>query len=111
MRIVSLADRPVTIQYNINIWTKYMEDMDQLSQQVRAEFNPSIQLNTNFSKDSKVFLSAETNNYSFSVADKEDRIIRKTFVVSVETYIKNPDYLITSSGKIEEFNLDTELSK
>jgi|TARA_A100000172_G_scaffold10733_1_gene5739 RNase P subunit RPR2 len=108
-RVISLCDRPVTISYNINIWAKYMEDMDQLSQQVRLRFNPSIQLKTRFSKDSKVFLSSETNNYSFSLADREDRIIRKTFTASVETYIRSPKYLVTSTGEIEELNLDAQI--
>lgn len=108
-RVISLCDRPVTISYNINIWAKYMEDMDQLSQQVRLRFNPSIQLKTRFSKDSKVFLSSETNNYSFSLADREDRVIRKTFTASVETYIRSPKYLVTSTGEIEELNLDAQI--
>jgi len=105
-RIISFCDRPVTIRYNINIWTKYMEDMDQLSQQVRLRFNPSIQLKTKFSHDSKVFLAAETNNYAFSVADREDRIIRKTFVATVETYVRSPKFKITSTGQIEEINIE-----
>jgi hypothetical protein len=108
-RVISLCDRPVTISYNINIWAKYMEDMDQLSQQVRLRFNPSIQLKTKFSRDSKVFLSSETNNYSFSLADREDRVMRKTFTATVETYIRSPKYLVTSTGEIEELNLDAEI--
>jgi len=109
-RIISLCDRPVTIRYNINIWTKYMEDMDQLSQQVRLRFNPSIQLKTKFSHDSKVFLAAETNNYGFSLGDREDRIIRKTFVATVETYIRSPKFRITSTGKIEQINIEAGIS-
>lgn len=105
-RIISLCDRPVTIQYNINIWAKYMEDMDQLAQQIRLRFNPSLQLSTKFSEDSKVFLVSETNNYSLQVGDREDRIIKKSLVASVETYIRNPKYKITSTGEIEEFNLE-----
>ena len=105
-RVISLCDRPVTIQYNLNIWAKYMEDMDHLSQEIRLAFNPSIELFTKFSRDSKAFLESETNNYSFSVADKEDRILRKTFVINVETYLRSPKYKITSTGKIEEFNLE-----
>ena len=108
-RVISLCDRPVTIQYSINIWAKYMEDMDQLSQQIRLRFNPSIELNTKFSKDSKAFLASETNNYSFSLGDREDRIIRKSFTASVETYIKSPKYLITSTGQIEELNLEASI--
>ena len=105
-RVISLCDRPVTIQYNINVWSKYMEDMDQLSQQIRLRFNPSIELNTKFSKDSKAFLVSETNNYSFSLGDREDRVIRKSFTTSIETYIRSPKYLITSTGQIEELNLE-----
>ena len=110
VRIVSLCDRPVTITYNINVWTKYMEDMDQLSQQIRLRFNPSIQLRTNFSKDSKIFLTSETNNYAFTLADREDRIIRKTFTATVETYVRSPKYLITSTGEIEEINIEAVIS-
>ena len=105
-RVIALCDRPVTIQYNLNIWCKYMEDMDHLSQAVRLAFNPAIQLLTNFSRDSKAFLDTETNNYSFSVGDREDRILRKTFSITIETYLKNPRYKITSTGKMEEFNLE-----
>jgi hypothetical protein len=109
VRVVSLCDVPVTIQYNINVWAKYMEDLDQLSQKIRLSFNPSITLNTNFSKNSQVFLEAETNNYSFSLADREDRVLRKSFTASVETYIKSPKYLITSTGKIEKLNIEADV--
>lgn len=106
-RVISLCDRPVTITYNINIWAKYMEDMDQLAQQIRLRFNPSIQLKTKFSRDSKVFLAGEANNYSFALADREDRVLRKSFTVSVETYIRSPKYLVTSTGQIQELNLES----
>jgi hypothetical protein len=109
-RIISLCDRPVTIRYNINIWSKYMEDMDQLSQQVRLRFNPSIQLRTKFSHDSKVFLASETNNYSFALADREDRIIRKSFLATVETYVRSPKFKVTSTGQIEEINIEAGIS-
>ena len=45
-------------------------------------------------------------NYSFALADREDRILQKTFTISVETYIKSPQYKITSTGKIEEVNAE-----
>ena len=109
-RVISLCDRPVTAQYNVNLWCKYMDDMDQLAQQIRLKFNPSLELSTEFSKDSKAFLVSETNNYSFSVGDKEDRIIRKTFTVGVETYIKSPKFKITSTGKLEQINLESYLT-
>lgn len=109
LRVVSFCDRPVTILYNINIWAKYMEDLDQLAQKIRLYFNPALTLNTKFSKDSQVFLDSETNNYSFALADREDRILRKSFTVSVQTYVRSPRYLITSTGELETLNLDVEV--
>ena len=105
-RVVGFCDRPVTINYDLNIWSKYMEDLDQLAAHIRLAFNPSITLNTNFSTDSQAFLVSEENNHTFSLADREDRIIRKKLTVSVQTYLKNPKYKITSTGKIEEFHLE-----
>ena len=105
-RVVSLCDRPVNIQYSVNVWSKYMNDMDQVAQQIRLMFNPSIELFTKFSRDSNAYLTSETNNYSFSVGDREDRIIKKSFLVTVETYLRSPRYKITSTGKIEEVNID-----
>jgi|TARA_R100000995_G_scaffold80285_3_gene51960 hypothetical protein len=105
-RIVSFCDRPVTLQYDLNVWCKYMEDLDQLAQQIRLAFNPSIPLLTEFSKESQAFLASEANNYSFALADREDRILQKKFTVSVETYIKSPAFKITSTGKIEEVNAE-----
>ena len=105
-RVVSLCDRPVNVAYDINIWSKYMEDLDQLASHIRLSFNPSITLTTKFSKDSQAFLSSEENNYSFALADREDRILRKKLTITVETYLKNPKYKVTSTGKIEELNLE-----
>jgi len=109
IRVISLCDRPVTLTYNINVWAKYMEDLDQLAQKIRLAFNPALTLNTKFSKDSQVFLNNETNNYSFSLADREDRVLRKSFTASVETYIKNPRFLVTSTGEIELVQLEVDL--
>ena len=108
-RIISFCDRPVTIQYNLNIWAKYMEDMDQLAQTVRLLFNPSLTLHTNFSKDSQAFLDSEVNNYSFDLGDREDRVLRKSLTVSVETYIRSPKFKVTSTGEIETVHIEAEV--
>ena len=63
-RVVSLCDRPVTIKYSLNVWAKYMEDLDQLAQKIRLVFNPSLILKTKVTQNSAVFLEAEDNNYS-----------------------------------------------
>ena len=41
IRILSLAPRAVNVRYQLNIWTKYMADMDQILEQIRLKFNPA----------------------------------------------------------------------
>jgi hypothetical protein len=105
-RIISFADVPVKLEYSLNLWTKYVSDIDQLAASIRMKFNPSMNLKTSFSEVVKSFLTAETDASVTEVGDKEDRLIRKTFTVTVEAYIPSPKFKVTNTGKIEYFNTE-----
>ena len=105
-RIISFADVPVKLEYSLNLWTKYVSDMDQIAASIRMKFNPSLNLITPFSEVVKSFLTSETDASTAEVGDKEDRLIRKTFTLSVEAYIPSPKFKVTNTGKIEYFNTE-----
>jgi hypothetical protein len=107
-RVLSLAPRPVNINYQVNVWCKYMADMDQILEQIRLKFNPEMNVPTEFSTIAKAFLDTEEDVGSITAGDKEDRIIKKTFNVVLRTYVPNPKFLVTSTGKIEELNINTQ---
>ena len=54
LRVISLAPRPVTGSYDINIWSKYKSDSDQLSEQIRLLFNPSMVVSSGKTIDSGI---------------------------------------------------------
>jgi hypothetical protein len=101
-RVIGVADVPVKLSFNINLWAKYMEDLDQLSQGIRVMFNPSILLKTPVSSSIKAFLVSETNKSSVVTGDREDRVLRKSYAVDVEAYIPSPKFKVTSTGRIEK---------
>jgi len=105
-RVVSLAPKATNILYSINVWSKFKSDMDQIVEQIRSDFNPGKTIPTKFNKNTKAFLATEEDIGSIEAVEREDRILKKTFSISVETYIPSPKYLITSSGKIESINAD-----
>ena len=109
VRVASLAPTPTTISYKLSLWTKYHEDMDQLAEQVKRIFNPHLTLKTKEDRHSPVFLVQESSNIDVTISDGKDRLIRRSFMLSVETYIPNPKFMITNSGEIKEFNLDVLL--
>ena len=107
IRVLSLAPRAVNIKYQVHLWCKYMADMDQLLEQIRLKFNPEMQVPTEFSTLAKAYIDSEEDVGQLAVTDKEDRVLKKTLTVVLRTYIPSPKFLVTSTGEIEEFKIET----
>lgn len=105
-RVLSFAPRPINIRYQLNIWCKYMADMDQILEQIRLKFNPEMNIPTKFSTIAKASLVSEENLGDLTATDKEDRILKKSMNIVFRTYVPNPKFLVTSTGKIEEFKIE-----
>jgi len=108
-RVVGLAPRAVDIEYGINIWAKYKGNLDQIVEQIRLLFNPHLVITNSYTNTAHAFIEDEADTSSFEVADRQDRVIRRTFTIKLECYIPNPKFLITSTGEIEEFNTETTI--
>lgn len=109
IRILSLAPRAVNILYQVNIWSKYKQDLDQILEQIRLKFNPEMEIPTKTSTICKAYIESEQDIGAVEVADKEDRVLKKQISVVMRTYIPNPKFMLTSTGKIEQFKIDTSL--
>jgi hypothetical protein len=57
----------------------------------------------------KGYIDSEQDIGAVEVADKEDRVLKKQINITVRTYIPNPKFMLTSTGKIEQFKIDTTL--
>ena len=53
IRVLSLAPVPININYQLNIWSKYVEDMDQVLAQIRLMFNPELTISNKYSTITK----------------------------------------------------------
>lgn len=106
VRVASLAPVPVNIQYRINVWAKYHEDLDQITEQIHRMFNPDMEIYTKYNSSTKAFLIEEDSNIDINIVDGEDRVLKKVFTISVESYIPSPKFVITNTGEIETFNAE-----
>jgi len=109
LRVISLAPRAINVTYELNIWTRYNEDMDQIAEQVRLCFSPDLNVITKYTNSTKAFITNEANDSTTIVGDREDRIIRRKFEITVEGYIPYPKYLVTATGEITEFNTEIQV--
>lgn len=104
IRTLSMAPTPVDITYTINIWTKYKEDMDQIREYIFLLFNPDLEVELKSNNVTKSFIVNESDVEQEEAPDREDRILKKSIQITVETYIPSPKFLYTSTGKIEKLN-------
>ena len=72
-------------------------------------FNPELNVYTNFNSLIKGFINNETEIEQAIADDQKDRILKKTIDVSIESYIPNPKFLYSATGKIEKFNFELDL--
>ena len=109
IRILSIAPRPIDVKYSINIWAKYKEDLDQIREYILTLFNPDLEIKTKNSNITKAFFVNESDAQQYEADDQQDRILKKTITINVETYIESPKFLYTSTGKIEKLNFEVTL--
>ena len=110
VRIVSLVPSPIDIEYEISVWSKYKNDLDQITEQIHSAFNPDMELVTSFATNIKLFIKEESTESNIVVADREDRLLKRVFKVFASTYVPSPKFIMTSTGQIEDFNYDVQLS-
>jgi len=105
-RVVSYVDIPVKIEYTLSIWSKYISHLDQLSSQIRSKFNPHKNLIIKDTNILKCYLSSEEDISRTDISDKEERLLRKSFILEIQGYIPSPKFLLTNTGKIISINTD-----
>jgi len=109
VRLISLVPSPIEIEYEVSVWAKYKNDLDQITEQLHSLFNPDLELVTAFATNIKLFISDEVLDSNLVVSDREDRVLKRIFKLRASTYIPSPKFLMTSTGAIEDFHIEYEL--
>jgi hypothetical protein len=104
-RVVSFSPKPVDLVFRVSVYTKYIEDANQITEQIEERFHPSMILKTSDGNSTHVFLESSTDQSALNVADKEDRIIQKAFSMVAQGYISRPKFILASNGKLKPLTL------
>lgn len=108
-RVAAMSPKAVKVSYQLNLWSRYVEDMNQLIEYVMNKFRPQLRVGTDFISNAPAFITAISDNSTLTVPDREDRIIKKTVTFEVETWMPTRKYMIQSNGAIREMRYDVEL--
>ena len=82
---------PVDIGYTIMAWTLYLEDMNQIMEQIIPKFSPVAYIRVRGVQwETIVKLESTANNLETEPGDKSLRVIKYQFNLKAETYIPQP---------------------
>ncbi len=82
---------PVDISYTLYAWTLYVEDMNQILEQIMLKFSPIAYIRVRgVSWEVGVKLESVANNLNTEPGDKQLRVIKFQFNIKAETYIPQP---------------------
>lgn len=79
---------PVDIGYQLTAWTMHSEDMNQILEQIFTKFDPIAYIRLqDINYETIVKLDSTANNINAEPGDKQIRVIKWQFNMTVETYI------------------------
>jgi len=82
---------PVDVSYTLYCWTLYIEDMNQIVEQIFLKFNPVAYINVRgIWWEIIVRLESVGNNIESEVGDQAIRVIKFQFNMTAESYIPQP---------------------
>lgn len=98
-RVISKVPKPIKLNYKINLYSKFIEDLNQLTEKIEAKFNPSLEVSVSFNKKGKAFITDRQEATSVILGDKQDRVLKRSLVITIETYIPSERFLVTNTKK------------
>jgi hypothetical protein len=82
---------PVDVTYQLNAWTLYREDMNQIIEQIFLKFDPIAYIKIqDINEEIIVKLDSTNANIEIEPGDKEVRVVKYNFNMTVEMFIPQP---------------------
>ena len=106
-RVISLSPKAVNINFRVSIYDRYTENINQMVEQIELMFHPYGVVKTDFGTSTHAYLTDWADQSVLTAGDRENRILVKSCLISLEAYIPTKKYLMTSSDKIHAINPDS----
>lgn len=82
---------PVDVTYTLYAWTLYVEDMNQILEQIILKFSPVAYIKVRgINWETQVKLDSIANNLDYEPGDQAIRVVKFMFNLTAETYIPQP---------------------
>jgi len=106
VRYMALAPLATTLSFGINIWGKYVEEVNQLTEQVMLKFRPNMPVDVREDEIYQAFIQDVSEASDLVVSDQEDRLVKRTVRFEVQSYIPSQVFRFTNTSEIKTMNYE-----
>ena len=104
IRYMALAPVAANLSFGLNVWGKYVEDVNQLTEQIALKFRPNLNVEIREGESYQAFMIdvAETSN--LTAGDRQDRIVKRAIRFQIQSYIPGKVFRFTNTSEIKVMN-------
>lgn len=107
IRYIALAPVASKLVFAINIWGKYIEEVNQLTEQILLKFRPNFPIELNPEETYQSYVRDISEASDFTPADRQDRVIKRIVRFEVDSYIPSKVYKFTNTCELLVMNYET----
>ena len=111
VRYMALAPVAANLSFAVNIWGKYVEEVNQLTEQVLLKFRPNLPIDIRPDEVYQSFIRDVSDSFQVDMGDKQDRVLKRVVRFEVESYIPSKVFKFTNTGEIVSMNYEVYLEE
>ena len=111
VRYMALAPVAANLSFAINIWGKYVEEVNQLTEQVLLKFRPNLPIDIRPDEVYQSFIRDVSDSFQVDMGDRQDRVLKRVIRFEVESYIPSKVFKFTNTGEIVSMNYEVYLEE
>jgi len=111
IRYMALAPVAANLSFAINVWGKYVEEVNQLTEQIILAFRPNLPVDIRPDEVYQAFLQDVSDSFQVDVGDRQDRVLKRVIRFNVESYVPGNVYKFTNTGEIVAMNYEIYLEE
>lgn len=111
VRYMALAPVAANLSFAIHVWGKYMEEVNQLTEQIALKFRPNLPVEIRPEEIYQAFIKDISDSSNFEVGDRQDRIVKRVIRFQVESYIPSKVFKFTETGEIQSMNYEVYIEE
>lgn len=111
VRYMALAPVAANLSFAVNVWGKYVEDVNQLTEQIILSFRPNLPIDIRPDEVYQAFIQDVSDSFQVDVGDRQDRVLKRVIRFNVESYIPGNVYKFTNTGEIASMGYEFYLEE